>query len=368
MGLVQANLPAAVVDVLRHGPVIPAHLLALDRERRLNPERQRAISRYYLDAGAGGLAVGVYNTQIGIRKVGLYEPVLALAAETAADWCDRPILMIAGLAGRTEQAVREAQIAVGLGYHAGLLNVSAFAGAGEAEVLEHCARVASEMPLIGFYLLPEVGGIYLSADFWRRFAVIDNVVAIKIAPFNRYRTVDVVRGVVAAGAEDRVTLLTGNDDHIVLDLLAPFVAERDGAEVRVQIRGGLLGHWAFWTRRAVELVERIHQAVERGSVDAELLAQDSKITDCNGAIYDCLNNFRGCIPGCHEILRRQGLMEGVWCLDPSECLSPGQAEEIDRVCAAYPELNDDDFVRANLDRWLSENGADTEVRRRAAGR
>jgi len=367
MGLGQTELPSAVAEVLRRGTVIPAHLLALDRERRFDRVRQRALTRYYLDAGAGGLAVGVHNTQVAIRKVGLYEPVLALAAETAADWSARPVLMVAGLAGRTEQAVGEAQIAAGLSYHAGLLNLSAFAGVGEDEVLEHCMRVAQEIPLFGFYLLPEVGGIYLSADFWRRFAAIDNVVAIKVAPFNRYRTIDVVRGVVEARAEDRVVLYTGNDDHILLDLLTPFVAIRDGAEVRVRIRGGLLGHWAFWTKRAVEILDRARRAVEIGTVDADLLALDSRITDCNGAIYDSPNDFRGCIPGCHEILRRQGLFEGNWCLDPNETLSPGQAEAIDRVYAAYPEFNDDDFVRANLDRWLSEHGARDEVRRRAAG-
>ncbi len=367
MGMMKTDIPGEVLASLRHGVVIPAHLLALDRDRRFDRRRQRALSRYYLDAGAGGLAVGVYNTQVAIRGAGLYEPVLELAAETAAEWSDRPVLMVAGLAGRTGQAVAEAQIAVGLGYHAGLLNVSAFQGAGEDEILEHCRRVAEEIPLFGFYLLPEVGGVYLSADFWRRFAEIDNVIAIKIAPFDRYRTIDVVRGVVAAGAEDRVVLYTGNDDHIVLDLLVPYVAKRGDEEVTVRIVGGLLGHWAFWTRRAVEQLERIHAAVAAGSIDADLLALDSKVTDCNGAIYDSVGGFRACIPGCHEILRRQGLFEGIWCLDPDETLAPGQSEEIDRVYAAYPELNDDDFVRANLDRWLSDRGTTPEARRAAAG-
>ena len=209
------------------------------------------------------------------------------------------------------------------------------------------------MPLIGFYLQPAVGGIHLPASFWRRFAEIDNVAAIKIAPFNRYRTLDVVKGVVAARAEERITLYTGNDDHIVLDLLLPFAVKRDAQEVRVRIKGGLLGHWSVWTKSAVELLARIHAAVAAGRIDADLLAQDAKVTDCNSAFFDVANDFRGCIAGCHEVLRRQGLLEGIWCLDPQEGLSPGQAAEIDRVIAQYPELGDDAFVRANLERWLS---------------
>ncbi len=351
------DIPAPSLALLRRGTAIPAHLLALDGERRFDARRQRAMSRYYLDAGAGGLAVGVHSTQFAIREVGLYQPVLALAMETAREWIpiggQRPLFMVAGLAGKTAQAVREAGIARGIGYHAGLLSLAAMKGASEDELIAHCREVAQVMPLVGFYLQPAVGGIELPASFWQRFAAIDNVVAIKMAPFNRYRTLEVLRGVVAARAEDRVSLYTGNDDHIVLDLLAPFTFQRDGADVTVRIRGGLLGHWSVWTRRAVELLERIHAAVEGGSVSAELLALDAQVTDCNSALFDVAHAFHGCIAGCHEILRRQGLLEGTWCLDPDEGLSPGQAGELTRVHDAYPHLHDDAFVAANRERWLA---------------
>lgn len=351
------DIPSASLALLRRGTAIPAHLLALDGERRFDARRQRAMSRYYLDAGAGGLAVGVHSTQFAIREVGLYLPVLQLAMETARDWepigGQRPLFMVAGLAGKTGQAVNEAGIARGLGYHAGLLSLAALEGAGEDELIAHCQAVAAVMPLVGFYLQPAVGGIELPVSFWQRFAAIDNVVAIKMAPFNRYRTLDVLRGVVAARAEDRVALYTGNDDHIVLDLLAPFTFQRDGADITVRIKGGLLGHWSVWTRRAVELLERIHAAVASGNVSAELLALDSQVTDCNSALFDVAHAFRGCIAGCHEILRRQGLLQGTWCLDPDEGLSPGQADELTRVHAAYPHLHDDGFVAANRERWLA---------------
>ncbi len=353
MGLHRSDIPEEVRAVLRRGAVIPAHPLALDAGRRLDVRRQRALGRYYIDAGAGGLAVGVHTTQFAIRDVGLYEPVLAIAAETAAEWSDRPLAMIAGLAGGTGQAVAEARIAVAHGYHAGLLSLAALRDASEADLIAHCERVAEAIPLIGFYLQPAVGGVVLASSFWRRFAAIDNVIAIKIAPFDRYRTLDVVRGVIAAGAEERVSLYTGNDDHILLDLLIPFVLKRDGAPVTVRIKGGLLGHWSVWTRRAVALLDRVRQTVDKGGLDFDLLALDPAITDCNAAFFDAANEFRGCIAGCHEVLRRQGLLEGIWCLDPDETLSPGQSAEIDRVYADWPELNDDDFVRANLSRWLA---------------
>jgi dihydrodipicolinate synthase/N-acetylneuraminate lyase len=347
------DIPADVLAVLRRGTVIPAHLLALDAERRLDVRRQRALTRYYLDAGAGGIAVGVHATQFAIRDAGLYEPVLRLAVAAVADWAERPIVLVAGLAGPTAQARREAEIAREIGYHAGLLSLGAMRGAGEDELVAHCFAVARVMPLVGFYLQPAVGGIELSAGFWRRFAQIENVVAIKVAPFNRYRTLDVVKGVVAAAAEARVTLYTGNDDHIVPDLLTPFAVRRGDADVTVRIKGGLLGHWSVWTRSAVQLLERLHAAVERGALDPQLLALDAKVTDANAAFFDVANGFRGCIAGCHEVLRRQGLFAGAWCLDPAEGLSPGQAEEITRVMAAYPEFDDTPFVRANLERWLA---------------
>jgi len=226
-------------------------------------------------------------------------------------------------------------------------------GASVDELIAHCEAVAAVMPLIGFYLQTAVGGIPLPVEFWRRFAAIDNVVAIKMAPFDRYRTLDVVRGVVAARAEERVTLYTGNDDHIVLDLLVPYAVRRGNEQVTVRIRGGLLGHWSVWTRSAVEQLQRIHAAVQAGAVDPALLALDSRVTDCNSAFFDVANGFAGCIPGCHEVLRRQGLLQGIECLDPNETLSPGQADEIDRVCREHADLADDAFVAANLQRWLS---------------
>ncbi len=352
MGLLWADWPPEVLAVLRRGAVIPAHLLALDAGRRLDARRQRALARYYLDAGAGGLAVGVHSTQFAIRERGLYEPVLQLAMDTARSWTRRPLVMIAGLAGQTEQARREAAIARGLGYHAGLLSLAAMKSASEDELIAHCAAIAAEIPVVGFYLQPAVGGLHLPASFWRRLAEMDNVVAIKMAPFNRYRTLDVMRGVVEARAEERITLYTGNDDHIVLDLVTPFAFKRDGAELSLRIKGGLLGHWSVWTKTAVELLARIQAAVAAGAIPPELLALDSKVTDCNAAFFDVAHDFHGCIAGCHEVLRRQGLLQGIWCLDPAEGLSAGQAEEISRVFASYPEFDDSAFVRANLERWL----------------
>jgi len=342
-----------VLALLHKGVVIPAHPLALDAQRKLDPRRQRALTRYYLDAGAGGLAVGVHTTQFAIREAGLYRMVLDLAMKTSVEWARRPAVMVAGIVGRTAQAIQEAQLAVELGYHAGLLSLAAMKGSSEDEMIAHANAVAREIPLVGFYLQPAVGGIVLPTSFWRRFAAIDNVVAIKIAPFNRYRTLDVVRGVVEAGAVDRVTLYTGNDDHIVPDLVTPYAIAHQGKVVCVRIRGGLLGHWSVWVRKAVELLDQAHLAAGANAVPADLLALDSQVTDCNAAIFDVANNFHGVIAGCHEILRRQGLLEGIWCLDATETLGPGQKEEIDRVYAAYPHLNDDAFVRQNLERWLA---------------
>jgi dihydrodipicolinate synthase/N-acetylneuraminate lyase len=348
MGLDWRDWPAGVLETLRRGVVIPAHPLALTSTRRLDEARQRALTRYYVDAGSGGLAVGVHTTQFAIREVGLFEPVLRLAAETAAASTQRPLVMIAGAAGKTAQAVKEAQLARGLGYHAVLLSLAAMKGASDDDLIEHCRTVAREMPLVGFYLQPAVGGIVLGSRFWRRFSEIENAVAIKTAPFNRYHTLDVVRGLVEAKAVDRVTLYTGNDDHIVLDLLLPF---RVGGTT-VRIKGGLLGHWSVWTKKAVELLDRIHATVASGTVDEDLLSLDAQVTDSNAAFFDPAHDFHGVIAGCHEVLRRQGLLQGIWCLDPKESLSPGQAEEIDRVHREYPHLNDDAFVRENLARWL----------------
>jgi dihydrodipicolinate synthase/N-acetylneuraminate lyase len=348
MGLHWQDWPAGLLDRLRAGCVIPAHPLALRADRTLDPRRQKALSRYYLDAGSGGIAVGVHTTQFAIRETGLFEPVLRTAAEAAAEQATPPIL-VAGAIGRTAQAVREAQAARALGYHAVLLSLAAWKGASEDEIVAHCEAVAAEMPLVGFYLQPAVGGVPLPASFWRRFAGIGNVVAIKIAPFNRYATLDVLRGVQEAGAADRVALYTGNDDHIVADLLTPF--DLGGARP-LRIVGGLLGHWSVWTRSAVELHRRCH-AVGAGAIPAELLALDAQVTEMNAAVFDVAHGFHGVIAGCHEVLRRQGLLEGIWCLDPAEGLSPGQAELLTQVAARYPHLTDDAFVRDNLHRWLS---------------
>jgi len=348
-----SKMESDVRRLIAEGTVLPAHPLALDANRKLDTNHQRALTRYYIDAGAGGLAVGVHTTQFAIRDVGLYRPVLQLAAETAAAWTERPLALVAGLAGPTRQAIAEADVARGIGYHAGLLSLAAMKSASEDEIVAHCEAVAREIPLVGFYLQPAVGGVLLSANFWRRFAQIDNVIAIKIAPFNRYRTLDVLRGVCAAGALDRITLYTGNDDHILLDLTLPFDLRDNGVSVRTHIRGGLLGHWSVWTAAAIKQFERCKAARNQPAVPADLLALDARVTDCNSAFFDVANNFHGCIAGCHEVLRRQGLMKGIWCLDPEEGLSPGQMQEIDRVCNEHADLSDDDFVAANLQKWLA---------------
>jgi dihydrodipicolinate synthase/N-acetylneuraminate lyase len=345
------DIPADVLAVLRRGAVLPAHPLALDERRQFDPQSQRALSRYYIDAGAGGLAVGVHATQFQIRDVGLYRPVLELAAETAGAWARRPLVMIAGVIGKTAQAVEEARTARALGYHAVLLGLGAMRGASEDELIGHCAAVAQEMPIIGFYLQTAVGGIPLSRAFWTHFAGLDNVIAIKVAPFNRYRTLDVAFGVAAAGAEERITLYTGNDDHIVADLVTPMSVRTGGRQVMLRFRGGLLGHWSVWVRSAVALLEKVHACTGSGAIAEDLLALDSMVTDCNAVIFDVDNDFAGCIPGCHEVLRRQGLMRTAHCLDPQEVLSPGQSAGIDRLYATYPELVDDAFVAANLARW-----------------
>ena len=348
-----SQIKPEVRRLLAEGTVLPAHPLALDASRALDKTHQRALTRYYIDAGSGGLAVGVHTTQFAIRDVGLYRPVLELAADTASSWTRRPLALVAGLSGPTRQALAEADVARGIGYHAGLLSLAAMKSASEDEIVTHCEAVAREIPLVGFYLQPAVGGVVLSANFWRRFAAIDNVIAIKIAPFNRYRTLDVLRGVYAAGALGRITLYTGNDDHILLDLLLPFDLRDNGDTVRTHIRGGLLGHWSVWTASAIKQFEMCKAARNKPSVPADLLALDARVTDCNSAFFDVANNFHGCIAGCHEVLRRQGLLAGIWCLDPTEGLSPGQMQEIDRVYNEHADLADDDFVAANLAKWLA---------------
>jgi len=349
-----------VGEMLLEGAVIPAHPLALDAERKLDERRQRALTRYYCDAGARGVAVGVHTTQFAIRdaKVGLFEPVLRLAAETAREWERRNgkrTIKVAGVCGLTDQAIREAAFATETGYDLGLLNLSALREASTNELIEHCRRVAEAIPLFGFYLQPAVGGRQLGYDFWREFFEIENVTAVKIAPFNRYQTLDVARALADSRRYEEIALYTGNDDNIVADMLTEFRVASGGGAVAIQIAGGLLGHWAVWTKRAVELLEEVKRCKHRGGRDAfELLAKSAEITDSNSALFDTRNQFAGCVAGLHEILRRQGLMTGRWCLDPREDLSPGQMEEIDRVCAGYPHLNDNEFVRENLGRWLRE--------------
>lgn len=351
------------IDALRAGCVIPAHPLALTADRKLDERHQRALTRYYVAAGAGGVAVGVHTTQFAIRGPahGLLAPVLQLAAETAraalprrpaqgGDVVTPPFALVAGVVGGTKQAVAEAELAKSLGYDAGLLSLAALRGEPSAAIIAHCRAVADVIPLVGFYLQPAVGGIPLDYAFWRAFAEISNVVAIKIAPFDRYATIDVVRAVSHSGRAD-IALYTGNDDNIVADLVTPFPLSGDAAPRRIV--GGLLGQWAVWTRRAVELLDRARAAAETDHVPADLLQDGVALTDANAALFDVRHGFAGCIAGIHEVLRRQGLLRGIWCLDPHEGLSPGQAEEIDRVTRSYPELTDDEFVLAHLDSWLA---------------
>jgi len=346
-----------VQQILRRGVVIPAHPLALRAERKLDERRQRALTRYYCAAGAGGIAAGVHTTQFAIRdpRIGLFEPMLQLAIETIREAernFNRRIARIAGICGATPQAVGEAELVRRLGYDAGLLSLGALRAATTRDLIAHCRAVAAEIPIFGFYLQPAVGGTILDVEFWRRFLEIENVVAIKVAPFNRYQTLDVVRALAESGRESEVPLYTGNDDNIVADLLTEFRVAARGGVVSVRFAGGLLGHWAVWTKRAVELLDQVQQARLDPELTAGVLARSAEITDSNAALFDARNNFTGCIAGLHEILRRQGFLEGRWCLDPNEDLSPGQMEEIDRACRSYPHLNDDAFVAQNLERWL----------------
>ncbi|MEL7587190.1 MAG: dihydrodipicolinate synthase family protein [Prolixibacteraceae bacterium] len=351
------ELPQDVRAALQKGVVIPALPLALDRNRKPDERRQRALVRYYLNAGAGGVAVAVHTTQFEIRlpEFNLYSLVLQIAREEFdrfAEETGKPVIRIAGVIGKTEQAVNEAHIALDKGYHAVLLSVAAFKHATNAELLDHCRAVAAVIPVIGFYLQPAVGGRRLDVEFWRAFASIDNVIAIKMAPFNRYQTLDVVRGVAESGHADEITLYTGNDDNILVDLLTEYQIMVEGKLIKKHIAGGLLGHWAVWTRSAVRLLEEVHSGKFNHDLQSALTLA-AQITDSNAAFFDVANNFAGCITGLHEVLRRQGLLEGLWTLNEEETLSPGQKEEIDRVYAAYPHLNDDAFVAEHLDKWLS---------------
>ena len=344
---------------LQKGQVIPAHPLALTADLKLDERRQRALTRYYCAAGAGGVAVGVHTTQFELHQpeYGLLDPVLALASETVDEHLrahPRPFVKVAGILGDTAQAVREAETALAHGYDAGLLSLRALSDASVPQLLEHSRRVAEVIPVFGFYLQTAVGGQVLPYRFWREFVEIENVVAIKIAPFDRYKTLDVVRALAESCRSGEIALYTGNDDNIVADLVTEFSfggQEREAPPLRIV--GGLLGQWAVWTREASSMLRAIHEQAAAGTLDyRHWLTYNAQMTDANAAVFDSANSFHGCISGVHEVLRRQGLLDGIWCLNPRESLSPGQCEELDRVCRAYPHLTDDEFVAAHKDEWL----------------
>jgi dihydrodipicolinate synthase/N-acetylneuraminate lyase len=351
------KISADIMTNLKKGVVIPALPLALNNKRKLDERRQRALIRYYLDAGAGGVAVAVHTTQFAIRQPGidLLKPLLEIANEEFNSFgskTHKPVIRIAGVIGKTEQAVKEANLALKNGFNAVLLSLAAFKESDNNEIITHCKAVADIIPMIGFYLQPAVGGRKLDVNFWREFAQVKNVIAIKMAPFNRYQTFDVVRGVIESGRADEIVLYTGNDDNILVDLLTEYNIHKDDRIIKKRIAGGLLGHWAVWTHSAVKLLNEVHNGKYDKDVQSTL-ALANQITDSNAAFFDAANNFAGCIVGLHEVLRRQGLLEGLWTLDKDEVLSPGQIEEINRVYAAYPHLNDDKFIAENLDKWLA---------------
>lgn len=339
---------------LLEGLVIPACPLPLDENQNWSERHQRALTRYYVAAGAGGIAVGVHSTQFAIRdpKIGLFEPVLELVSKEIDSLVSNSIIKIAGICGPTDQALDEAKTARRHGYHAGLLSKTAFKGQSESEIIAHCRVVADEIPIFGFYVQPAVGGQVLSHHFWRQFAGIANVVAIKIAPFNRYQTWDVVRAVIEAERDD-IALYTGNDDNIIADLLTPFVGTVNGEPKQRFINGGLLGQWGVWTKRAVQMLEDIKLEREQQKIDSRWLKENVALTDANAAVFDAANGFAGCIPGIMEVLRRSGLSPSNACLDPNEKLSAGQSEELNRVIDAYPQFTDDEFVATHLQEWLA---------------
>ncbi len=346
------------LKILHGGTVIPAIPLVLDENRKFNEAGQRTLIRYYLDAGVGGLAVAVHTTQFEIRKpeVGLFEPVLRVTKEEMDAYETRTgktLVRVAGACGEAEQACAEARTAKALGFDAVLLSPGGLAHRTEEELVERTHAVAAEMPVIGFYLQTACGGRRLSYEYWKAVADTPGVVAIKCASFNRYQSIDLVRGVAYSARREEIALYTGNDDNIVADLLTPYRFPVDGKEVELRFVGGLLGHWSVWTHSVVKLYEELREYRDGRDIPAELLARGAAVTDCNGVFFDVAHNFAGCIPGVHEVLRRQGLMAGTWCLDPDETLSEGQAREIDRVYEMYPHLNDDAFVALNLKDWMA---------------
>ncbi|MEP7374286.1 MAG: dihydrodipicolinate synthase family protein [Chitinophagaceae bacterium] len=341
-------LDSNINNLLQQGTVIPAHPLALDKDLRLNEKRQRILTRYYIASGAGGVAVGVHTTQFEIRnqEFNLLEPVLKIAAdEIEKIKSDRLLIKVAGICGPTNSAIREAELAVKYNYHLGLVSMGGLSSYSEAELIKRVEVISKIIPVFGFYLQPAVGGRVLSYEFWRDFAEIPNVYAIKVAAFNRYQTLDVVRAVCDSSRRNEIALYTGNDDNIVADLLTTYKFSVDGEPVDKRFVGGLLGHWAVWTKKAVEIFHEIKQCVNNNSCIENLLTKGIEITDMNAVIFDAKNSFKGCIAGIHEVLRRQGLLEGLWFLNPQEKLSPGQAEEIDRIYKSYHQYTDDEFAK-----------------------
>ncbi len=353
-----SDIPETIIRNIREGTVIPAMPLALTGERQFSERYQRTLVRYYIDAGAGGLAVGVHSTQFEIRDpdVGLFEPVLKLASQEIDSYSEKRgvhVAKIAGVCGKTPQAIKEAEFAAGCGYHACLLNVKALKGADGEKLIEHCRYVADIMPVIGFYLQTPLGGLRLSRYFWENFARIDNTLAVKIASFDRYQTLETIQGICNAGKANEISLYTGNDDNIVVDLLTTYeLTDKDGEKRKMRFVGGLLGHWAVWTKKAVELLAEIKKIREADEIPAWMLTRAAEVTDTNSAIFDPQNDFAGCVPGIHEILHRQGLLESTVCIDPDHQLSDGQIAEIDRVCRQYPHLTDDSFVSQHLENWI----------------
>ena len=351
------NRSEKIIGILLEGTVIPAIPLALDSNRKFNEKRQRVLIKYYLAAGVGGVAVAVHTTQFAIRdpKIALFEPVLKVIKEEIDAYekeTDKTIVRVAGVCGPVEQAVNEAKLAKNLGFDAVLLSPGGLKDYTEDQIIDRTKDVATIIPVIGFYLQPSVGGRLFSFNYWQRLCEIDNVIALKSAPFNRYQTLDLVRAAAMSSRADKIALYTGNDDNIVIDLLTKYKFTENGKIYEKRFVGGLLGHWAVWTNTVVKLYEQIKEASTKEYIPANLLTLASEVTDANAAIFDTVNNFKGCIPGIHEVLRRQGIMKGIWCLDKDEKLSVSQVEEIDRVYRMYPHLNDDTFVSENLLRWL----------------
>ncbi len=347
------ELQSSIRQLLQEGTVIPAHPLALTQNFQFDENRQRRLTRYYMASGSGGIAVGVHTTQFEIRKseINLLEPVLKLAAdEIEQAQLNRPFIKVAGICGPTTQALKEAELAAKHGYHLGLLSNGGLPEYSEAELINRAIAVGEVIPVFGFYLQPAAGGRLLSYEFWRSFVEIPNVHAIKVAAFNRYQTLDVVRAVCNSGRRNEITLYTGNDDNIVADLLTPYRFSVNGELIEKRFVGGLLGHWAVWTKRAVELLNEVKECIANNYSGVEkLLSKGIQVTDMNAVLFDSKNSFKGCIPGVHEVLRRQGLLQGRWCLNPEEELSAGQMEEIDRLYKNYPHFTDDEFVNNFLE-------------------